>query len=120
MDNRREYDIDSNLHTERIKCVIYNEDEHKFYLVCNEMHHEMGFFLIQFEENNPANHTVLTALVTLLEIDNVNMFISTGVSKTGDLFKELIIGYKTMNINTYNTIIQDLMDGTILFKHEAF
>lgn len=25
-----------------------------------------------------------------------------------------------MNINTYNTIIYDLLDGTILFKHEAF
>lgn len=84
------------------------------------MNSDLGFYLIQFDEQNPKNHKVLTALVTRLELENVSLFISQGSHKNGEIFKELVIGYKTMFINTYNTIIQDLTDGTILFKHEAF
>ena len=42
-----------------------------------------------------------------LEIGDANMQISRGNLERG-LFKELIIGYKTIGINTYNTVVLDL------------
>jgi hypothetical protein len=60
-----------------------------------------------------------------LEIDNVNMFISRGKIK-GEIFKELIIAYKTIFINTYTVLSYDIsdiettMEAVILHKHEAF
>ena len=117
---RNEVFIDEELGAESIKGIVHFEEDKQFYIVCNQMNSELGFYLIKFDEQNPQNHKILTALVTRLELDNVSLFISQGSHKNGEIFKELVIGYKTMFINTYNTIIQDLTDGTILFKHEAF
>jgi len=39
------------------------------------------------------------------------MFISRGKNKDGVAFKELVCGYKTININTYNTVVLDLAEG---------
>ena len=40
------------------------------------------------------------------------------------IFKELIISYKTININTYNVTVMDIHDKTnnqvTLFRHESF
>ena len=38
------------------------------------------------------------------------MFISRGINKYGEAFKELICGYKTIYINTYNTVVLDLAE----------
>jgi hypothetical protein len=60
-----------------------------------------------------------------LEIDNVNMFISRG-KKNGETFKELIVCFKTIYINTYTVVSYDISDientkeAVILHKHEAF
>lgn len=39
-------------------------------------------------------------------------------------YKELVIGYKTIYINTYTIVVQDLSgnerDRAVLFKHEGF
>jgi hypothetical protein len=43
----------------------------------------------------------------LLEIADSSISISRGVDSQGE-FKELVIGYKTININTYNIVVQDL------------
>ena len=62
-----------------------------------------------------------------LDIDDANMAISRGTDnrtrKTKN-FKELIISYKTIYINTFTVVIKDLSDNSenigILAKHEAF
>ena len=66
---------------------------------------------------------MITAWENKLNIDNVNMYISKGINKIGETFKELIIGYKSIYINTYNTVVQDMSfpeRNSILFRHEAF
>lgn len=59
-----------------------------------------------------------------LDIDNVNMRIIRDVDADGNPFKELIIGYKTIYINTYNLVVQDmggpLEDRATLQRHECF
>lgn len=60
-----------------------------------------------------------------LDMDNVSMFISRG-SSNNHSFKELIVGYKTIYINTYTVISIDLSSTNsggaikLLNKHESF
>ena len=44
---------------------------------------------------------------SLLEIGDASISIYRGNDSNGE-FKELVIGYKTININTYNIVVQDL------------
>ena len=72
----------------------------------------IGFFLIRFKENDPQKFNFLTMWPHKLNIDNVIMKIIRDVDKDGVPYKELIIGYKTIYINTYNLVVQD-MSGKI-------
>lgn len=58
-----------------------------------------------------------------LDIDNANMYISKGNNESKQ-YRELIIGYKTIFINTYTVVCKDLSDieneAAVLYKHEAF
>lgn len=51
------------------------------------------------------------------------MFLSRGLTLDGMAFKELIVGYKTISINTYNTVVLDLSEGNggrqTLHRYEA-
>lgn len=42
-----------------------------------------------------------------LDIGDANMYISRGTDSKRD-YKELICGYKTIGVNTYNTVVLDL------------
>jgi hypothetical protein len=60
-----------------------------------------------------------------LDIGDANMYISRGTNELGD-YKELICGYKTIGINTYNTVVLDIATTDhergrqTLQRHEAF
>jgi hypothetical protein len=68
---------------------------------------------------------MLTSWRNNLNIGDTSMYISRGVGKNGLAYKELIVGFKTIFINTYCTTVLDLGDEVtdgrqILLKHEAF
>ena len=68
---------------------------------------------------------MLTSWRNNLTIGDTSMFISRGIGSNGLAFKELIVGFKTIFINTYCTTVLDLgseiVDGRqTLQKHEAF
>jgi hypothetical protein len=58
-----------------------------------------------------------------LEIADSSISIIRGQDAQGE-YKELVIGYKTININTYNIVVQDLSGNAqqraTLQKHESF
>ena len=60
---------------------------------------------------------------SLLEIGDASISIYRGNDSNGE-FKELVIGYKTININTYNIVVQDLSgkanQRSVLQKFECF
>ena len=77
---------------------------------------------MRFPANNPADVENLTMWKHNLDIDDANMFISKGLNEKKP-YRELIIGYKTIFINTYTIVCKDLSDDTkaaVLYKHEAF
>jgi hypothetical protein len=44
----------------------------------------------------------------LLEVGDAYMAISTNLDSHGAWYKELVVGYKTIYINTYNIVVIDL------------
>ena len=82
-------------------------------------------FLFKFEQKTPQNYKLLTSWRNNLTIGDTCMFISRGVGPNNVPFKELIMGFKTIFINTYCTTVIDLGgevdDGRhTLLRHEAF
>ena len=94
-----------------------------FYLLANRNSGIIGFFLMRFPVEDPHKVERLTMWKHNLDIDNANMFISKGNNER-QKYRELIIGYKTIFINTYTVAVKDLSDpnghGAVLYKHESF
>ena len=123
----KEYDLDDMHDIKDIKFILYDEEDKMFYVLCNRKAGVIGFFLFKFSEKDPNDYKYLTMWRHQLDIDDANMSISRGSdSRSGEdgAFKELIISYKTIYINTFTVVIKDLSDNSdnigILAKHEAF
>jgi hypothetical protein len=115
-------DIDELFNILGITQIIYDHEDQFFYLLANKKDGHVGFFLIKFEARNPAVYHFITMWKNMLDIGDSSIHISRGVDSHGD-FKELVIGYKTININTYNIVVQDLSGNSqqraTLQKHEC-
>lgn len=105
---KREVDLDVVFQISDIRCIVYDSEEDVFYLLANRFREGIGFFLIRFDAQDPAKYNFLTTWKQNLDVDNVNMNLSRGVEKNGTPFKELIISYKTIFINTYTVVTQNL------------
>ena len=83
-----------------------------------------GLFLIRFSESDPKKYLFHLKIKNKLEVNDCSIFVSRAYTKEGKRFKELICGYKTININTYNLIVYDISgreeDRAILFRYEGF
>ena len=121
--NNTEIDIDQEFDISDIKSLLYDEEDQVFYLLANRKKGIIGFYLMKFPVNDPTNVKNLTMWKHNLDIDNANMFISKG-NNENKRYRELIIGCKTIFINTYTVICKDLSDldneAAVLYKHEAF
>lgn len=120
----KEVDLDEEFEVNLIMEVALDEDENKFYFLSNMRQGKLGFFLIRFDEDNPKKFNYLITWRHKLDIGDVNMQIIRDIDVNGEPYKELIIGYKTIYINTYNLVVQD-MGGKIeeratLQRHESF
>ena len=123
--NHEEVDIDLLLEIDIIKCLIFDEEDNEFYILSNKKKGLIGFFLTTFHEGNPYDHTDLTMIKNRLDIDSVNLFILRGQDPiTKSYYKELVISYKTIYINTYNVVVQDITGPvdkrSTLYIHESF
>ena len=87
--------------------VIYDEEYKEFYFLANKRHGFIGFYLIKFSEDDPMNYEFVTMWAHKLDIDNANMYILRGL-ENGTRYKELVVGYKTIYINTYTLWVTDL------------
>jgi len=85
--------------------MISDDEDKEFYLLCNKYYGRLGFYLIRFEMANPEKFIYLTMWCHKLEIDNASVNLLRGRDNmTGD-YKELVLAYKTCNINTYTVIV---------------
>ena len=103
--------------------IIYDEDDKVFYILTNKFEEKLGFFVIKFKEDNPLTKSFLIKWKNKLDIGDTNI----NVLRTENT-KEVIISFKTININTYNLMVMDISKDsvgqkekkTIIFRHESF
>jgi hypothetical protein len=88
--------------------MIFDREEECFYILSNRQSSSIGFFLVKFFAVNPGKYKFITMWRHLLEVGDANMSISKGMDSHGVWYKELIVGYKTIFINTYNIVVIDL------------
>lgn len=89
-------------------------------MLANKFQEKLGIFLITFSEHDPSKHNYLLKWKNKLDIADADVCIVRNKKKK---FKELVISYKTIFINTYNVCVLDIsnMDKKrTLFRHESF
>ena len=100
-------DLDELYTIDCIRSVIYDAEDEEFYILTNCKEEKMGFYLLKFPREDPTKSVYLTQWQHNLDIGDANLYISRG-TQNGSNYKELICGYKTVGINTYNTVVLDI------------
>jgi hypothetical protein len=110
-----EMDLDDLFEVELIRFILYDDEHKKFYFLTNKYQGRIGFFLIEFDFDDPNKFSFMTMWKSKLELDDANIFILRGhdtieKGQGRQNYKELIISFKTCYLNTFNVIVQDLAD----------
>lgn len=92
-----------------------------FYLLANQFDERLGLFVLRVNEYNPSDYKFLIKLKNKLDIGDADLF----VLRDKELqYKELVVSYKAIFINTYNIFIFDISSSSgehlTLFRHESF
>lgn len=91
-----------------------------FYVMCNKFNEKLGLFVLKIHMNDYSKCTYLVRWKNKLDISDTCMSFLKD-ENTG--YKELIIGFKIIYINTYNLFCMDItVDNkeSIIFRHESF
>lgn len=92
-----------------IKEIKYDEEEDDFYILANKYEEKLGFFIIRIDAKDPeGDNLFLAKWKNKLDIANASLNVLRHQDSDGNMFKELIIAYKSININTYNVTVMDI------------
>lgn len=102
-----------------VKEIIYDIEAQMFYLLANKYKGKLGVFLIKFEEEDPLKYNFFLKYKNKLDIADADIAVMRNEKKR---LKELVVSYKSININTYNVYVVDISgnDPWPLFRHESF
>lgn len=106
-----------------IKEIIHDEEDEVFYILANKYDQKLGFFIIRMKDQDPSDFKFLTKWKNKLDIGDSNLFVMRNDAGKGKKYKELIVSYKTIYINTYNVTVMDIsadLNEATLFRHESF
>ena len=73
--------------------------------MANRYHDKLGFFVIVFYEENPDDFHFLINYKNKLDIADANIMVLRNMNK---MYKELILSYKTIYLNTFNITVLDI------------
>ena len=112
-------DLDMEYKVCNFKSVAYDSEDKVFYVIVNKYDEKLGVFLIKFDEQNPYNFNFFLKYKNKLDISNAHLTI---VRNNDKKFKELVVSYKTIFINTYNVRVIDISSPKpwLLYTHESF
>jgi hypothetical protein len=112
-----EIDLDEKFEIGCMKEIIYDHEDSVFYILANKFQEKLGFFIIRMNKDidkNPDDFAFLTKWKNKLDIGNASIFVLRHGTKNKDKnFKELVISYKTIYINTYNVTIMDISNKDV-------
>ena len=89
------------------------------------MNRVLGLYLFVIKQKSPEKFRIITSWRNIVRLQSINhkifflpsnnltigdtsMYFSRGIGKDDLPFKELVVGFKTIYINTYTTIVIDL------------
>lgn len=102
----KEINMDELLSLDSIRGVFYDEEDGVFFTVSNKKNNKLGFFLTRYNCNDISKDSEeIIVLNNKLNIDDVTLQIIRGKNKAGKPYKELVIGYKTIYLNTYQVTV---------------
>ena len=103
---------------------MYDSEDGSFYIVVNKYQEKLGFYVCRFDERNIESMDFLVRWQNKLDIDNCHLNMTwSNAPKGKSTFKELIIGFKQIFVNTYNIFVIDITltdRKPIQFHHEIF
>lgn len=102
---KTELDLDQRFEITALKEIIHDEEDGVFYILANKFQDKLGFFLIRMAADDPDNHRFLTRYKNKLDIGDCSICV---MRDRDEGFKELVISYKTIYINTYNVHVLDI------------
>lgn len=117
---KMEVDLNAEYYMDVIKEIIYDSEDHHYYILSNKFEEKLGFYVVRINEQDPYQIKYLIKWKNKLDIGDTNIFLLRSLDKG---LKELIISYKTIFINTYNVICMDISvddEQTVIFRHESF
>jgi hypothetical protein len=97
--SKEQIDLDETFKVCNIKEIIYDDEEKLFYMLANKYKDKLGIFMVRFRESNPKYHRFILRWKNKLDIADADVNIVRNKKKK---FKELVISFKTIFINTYN------------------
>jgi hypothetical protein len=117
--NRKFVDLDYKFDISNIKEIIHDYEEKCFYVLSNKYQQKLGMFLIKFSESTPSEHKFILKWKNKLDISDADVAI---VRNTKKKYKELVVSFKTIYMNTYNVQVIDISsdEEKMLFRHESF
>lgn len=126
LEQKGEVDLDKTYKIGCMKEIIYDNEDQKFYILANKFEEKLGFFIIRLNANDPKQFVFLTKWKNKLDLGNANLFVMRHKGRGDHRYKELIVSYKTIYINTYNVMVMDISSTggtslqTTIFRHESF
>ena len=81
---------------------------------------KLGLFILKMKDEDPHHYKFLTKWKNKLDIGDSSLFVLRN-KQMG--YKELVISYKSIFINTYSVTLMDIStdkDQVTLFRHESF
>mmetsp|Transcript_2923 Transcript_2923/g.4512 ORF Transcript_2923/g.4512 Transcript_2923/m.4512 type:complete len:140 (-) Transcript_2923:2179-2598(-) len=103
--NKMEVDLNDTFDIDLIKELAYDPEDGVFYILANKFEEKLGFFVIQFKETDPYTCRYLIKWKNKLDISDTNISV---LRNQATKYKELIISYKCIFINTYNVVCMDI------------
>jgi len=114
--NREFVDLDLLYSISNIREITHDAEDRAFYILANKYAEKLGLFLVRFEEDNPQKYKFVLKIKNKLDIADADIAVMRNQAKK---FKELIISYKTIFMNTFTIYVIDLSSKEMLtlFKH---
>jgi len=98
-------DLDEEFRISNIKEIIHDHEDRVFYLLANKFEEKLGLFMIRFSEVDPREHQFFMKWKNKLDIADADVAVMRNQQKK---YKELVVSYKTIFINTYNVQVIDI------------
>jgi hypothetical protein len=89
-------------------------------LLANKFEERLGLFMIRFSEEDPNDFSFFIKWKNKLDIADATLAVCRSPHKK---FKELVVAYKTIYMNTYTVYVIDISKDENLytvFRHESF